>query len=74
VRRSETEQGRREGLTTSDRELERENRELRRAKMTSFARRVGSIRDSYDNGLAQTIMGPWRGIDAVELATLAWVD
>lgn len=35
VRRSETEEGRREGLTTSDREqlkqLERENRELRRA-------------------------------------------
>ena len=35
VRRAETDQGRREGLTTSDRErlkaLERENRELRRA-------------------------------------------
>jgi putative transposase len=46
---------------------------------------VGSVRDSYDNALAETIIGlyktevirqqgPWRGIDAVELATLAWVD
>ena len=41
--------------------------------------------DSYDNALAETIIGlfktevirqqgPWRGIDAVELATLEWVD
>jgi putative transposase len=46
---------------------------------------VGSVGDSYDNALAETIIGlyktevirqqgPWRGIDAVELATLAWVD
>ena len=46
---------------------------------------VGSVRDSYDNALAETIIGlyktevirqrgPWRGIDAVELATLEWVN
>jgi transposase InsO family protein len=46
---------------------------------------VGSVGDSYDNALAETIIGlfktevirqqgPWRGIDAVELATLGWVD
>jgi transposase InsO family protein len=46
---------------------------------------VGSVGDSYDNALAEPIIGlfktevirqqgPWRGIDAVELATLEWVD
>ena len=46
---------------------------------------VGSIGDSYDNALAETIIGlfktevirrrgPWRTIDAVEYATLEWVD
>ena len=41
--------------------------------------------DSYDNALAETIIGlfktdvihhcgPWRGLDAVEYATLEWVD
>ena len=46
---------------------------------------VGSVGDSYDNALAETVIGlfktevirrsgPWRGIEAVELATLAWVD
>ena len=46
---------------------------------------VGSTGDSYDNALAETInglyktevirrRGPWRNIDAVEYATLAWVD
>jgi transposase InsO family protein len=46
---------------------------------------VGSVGDSYDNALAETIIGlyktevirhrgPWRGLDAVELATLEWVD
>ena len=44
---------------------------------------VGSVGDSYDNALAESIIGlyktevirqrgPWRGIDAVELATLEW--
>jgi len=46
---------------------------------------VGSRGDSYDNALAETInglykteviyrSGPWRSVEAVELATLAWVD
>jgi putative transposase len=46
---------------------------------------VGSVGDSYDNALAETINGiykaeliyrrePWRNVDAVELATLAWID
>jgi transposase InsO family protein len=46
---------------------------------------VGSVGDSYDNALAETIIGlyktevirqqgPWRNIEAVEFATLAWVD
>jgi len=46
---------------------------------------VGSVGDSYDNALAETIIGlyktevirprgPWRTIDEVEYATLEWVD
>ena len=46
---------------------------------------VGSVGDSYDNALAETINGlfkaevihwrsPWRGFEAVEFATLDWVD
>ncbi len=46
---------------------------------------VGSVGDSYDNALAESInslykaevihrLGPWRNVDAVELRTLAWVD
>jgi transposase InsO family protein len=46
---------------------------------------VGSVGDSYDNALAETINGlykaevihpraPWRTIEAVEFATLEWVD
>ncbi len=46
---------------------------------------VGSVGDSYDNALAETIIGlfkaevihrrgPWRNAEAVEFATLEWVD
>ena len=46
---------------------------------------VGSVGDSYDNALAESVIGlyktevirrrgPWRNIDAVEFATLEWVD
>jgi transposase InsO family protein len=48
-------------------------------------RSVGSVGDAYDNALAETIIGlfkaelidrrgPWRSFDAVEYATLEWVD
>ena len=46
---------------------------------------VGSVGDSYDNALAETInglykaevihrCGPWRSLEEVEYATLEWVD
>ena len=45
---------------------------------------VGSVGDSYDNALAETINGlykaevihrlSWKNSEAVELATLEWVD
>jgi putative transposase len=46
---------------------------------------VGSVGDGYDNALAETInglfkaeviyrQGPWKGLEAVEHATLDWVD
>ena len=46
---------------------------------------VGSVGDSYDNALAETInglykaeviwrRGPWRSLEAVEFGTLEWVD
>lgn len=46
---------------------------------------VGSVGDSYDNALAETVIGlfktevihrrgPWRSFNAVEYATLEWVD
>ena len=47
---------------------------------------IGSVGDSYDNALAETVnglyktelirgpgQGPWRSVDEVELATLGWV-
>ena len=50
-----------------------------------LATSVGRVGDSYDNALAETInglykaeviwrRGPWRSIEAVEYATLEWVD
>ena len=46
---------------------------------------IGSIGDSYDNALAETVnglykaevigrLGPWRCVEDVELATLSWVE
>ena len=46
---------------------------------------IGSVGDSYDNALAESVIGlyktecvhrdgPWRGVDDLELATLSWVD
>jgi transposase InsO family protein len=50
-----------------------------------FNASVGSVGDSYDNALAETINGlykaevihkngPWQGLDDVERATLTWVE
>ena len=46
---------------------------------------VGSVGDSYDNAQAETVIdlykseiihpqGPWRTLEAMEFATLEWVD
>src|SRR5664279_2358558 len=46
---------------------------------------IGSVGDSYDNALAESVNGlyktelvywegPWKGADDLELATLGWVD
>jgi putative transposase len=51
----------------------------------AIAPSVGSRGDAYDNALAESVIGlfktevirrqgPWRHLDAVELATLTWVD
>ena len=46
---------------------------------------AGSVGDSYDNAMAESIIGlskaevirpggPWRNLETVEYATLEWVD
>jgi transposase InsO family protein len=51
----------------------------------AIAPSVGSVGDSYDNAMAESVIGlyktevirrrgPWRHVDAVEYATLEWVD
>ncbi len=46
---------------------------------------IGTVGDSYDNAMAESVVGlyktectryegPWRGVDDLELATLNWVD
>jgi len=56
-----------------------------RLAAAGLERSVGSVGDSYDNALAESVIGlyktevirrrgPWRSIDGVEYATLEWVD
>ena len=56
-----------------------------RLAQAGIERSVGSVGDSYDNALAETVIGlfktevirlrgPWRNIDEVEYAVLEWVD
>ena len=56
-----------------------------RLKAEGIEPSVGSVGDSYDNALAETINGlyktelihpngPWRNVDEVEFGTLEWVD
>ena len=60
-------------------------RRAQRLKGAGVETSVGSVGDSYDNALAETInsvyktkvinrRGPWRSFEAVEFATLEWVD
>ena len=60
-------------------------RYLDRLADAGIAPSVGSRGDSYDNALAESVIGPfkteviqrrgpWRHAEAVEIATLAWVD
>ena len=59
--------------------------EIKRLAEANIDASVGSVGDSYDNVLAETInglyktevirrRGPWKNIDDVEYATLEWVD
>jgi transposase InsO family protein len=56
-----------------------------RLSAAGVERSVGSVGDSYDNAMAETInglykaeviwlLGPWRNVDQVEMETLIWVD
>ena len=56
-----------------------------RLEEAGIAPSVGSRGDSYDTALAESVIGlfktevirrtgPWRNLEAVEFATLAWVD
>jgi putative transposase len=56
-----------------------------RLEEAGIAASVGSVGDSYDNALAETInglyktelikpRGPWKTLDQVELATAEWID
>ena len=56
-----------------------------RLEEAGIAASVGSVGDSYDNALAETInglyktelikpRGPWKTLEQVELATAEWID
>lgn len=56
-----------------------------RLKEAGIVSSVGSVGDSYDNALAESVnglyktevirrKGPWQGVEPVEFATLVWVD
>jgi transposase InsO family protein len=56
-----------------------------RLAQAGIAPSVGSVGDSYDNALAETVIGlfkaeliwrrgPWRSMEEVEFATLEWID
>jgi len=60
-------------------------RYTQRLAQARVERSVGSVGDSYDNALAESVnglfktevirrCGPWRNIDEVEFAVLEWVD
>ena len=60
-------------------------RYTQRLELAGLAASVGSVGDSFDNALAETINGlyktelikprrPWRTMEQVEFATAEWVD
>jgi transposase InsO family protein len=60
-------------------------RDTERLKEAGVEPSVGSVGDSYDNALAESVIGlfksevihrsgPWRNLEQVEYATLDWVD
>ena len=60
-------------------------RYTQRLAEAGLERSVASVGDSYDNAMAESIIGlykaevihrrgPWRDVDPVEIATLEWVD
>jgi putative transposase len=69
-------------------ELQRSSGRVRytdRLADAAIAPSVGSCGDAYDNALAESVIGlfkteviqrkgPWRSLEAVEFATLVWVD
>ena len=86
-RRSMTEGPRRAGLVHhSDRGVQYVSiKYTERLTEAGIEPSVGSVGNSYDNALAETInglykaevvhrRGPWRSFEAVEFATLEWVD
>ena len=80
VRRAEVDQGKRAGPTSTERErireVERENRELKRAneilhKAPAFFDLAETIIGLYKTEVIRT-RGPWKTMDDVEYATLEW--
>jgi transposase InsO family protein len=60
-------------------------KDTRQLAEVKIAPSVGSVRDSYDNALTETVngrfkaevihrRGPWRSYEAIEYATLEWID
>jgi len=71
-------------VLASDRWLARVDRYTERLAEAGIEPSVGSTGESYDNALAETVIGlfkaeeiyrrgPWKGLEAVESASLEWV-
>ncbi len=80
-RQQEQDQGLRAGLSSQYLSI----RHTERLAEVGIESSVGSVGDSYDNALAESIIGlykteviwprgPWKNIEDVEYATLEWVD
>jgi transposase len=85
VRQAERDAGHRPGLTTEERTRLKQLERTERLAKAGIELSVGRTGDSYDNALAETVIGlfkteeihrrgPWKGLEEVEFATLEWVD